>query len=418
MGTFEVYLFKSVMTLSLMYLIYWFLLRNEIYFNLNRLFLVFSIIASLVLPFFNLPVNHIPSPTLINFVEPILNNEYLARSNAVEIDKHLNLLWILYLGGVAFFIIRFLSGLARIHFLYSRFPKYDFHGFKAIVMNSDQSPFTFFHFLFISRADYYSEEINEMIIHEKAHKDYHHSIDLLLLEILTIIQWFNPFLWLLRRSLTSEHEFFADNKVIVEGFDKADYQKLLFGRSLGVNYINVTNSFNYSLLKKRFKMMTIEKSYPLTKIKYFLSLPMLLLTIVLAVVNLNSYGQNNLLSEVDVLPKYNGGNLDQVRKFFAQNLKYPASAAENGITGIVNVQLTINENGKVTEVNIVSEGKNLQKEVIVVGYSSVKSGSGSHSVLETEIVRVAKLLTDFEPAQKDGKKVKTDLTFPFKFILN
>ena len=82
------------------------------------------------------------------------------------------------------------------------------------------------------------------------------------------------------KPLKSEHEFIADNKVLKEGFDKFKYQKLLFEKSLGITNLNLTNNFNYSLLKKRLKMMT-KKSNSIVKIKYLLSMPTVLLIMIL-----------------------------------------------------------------------------------------------------------------------------------------
>jgi hypothetical protein len=314
-----------------------------------------------------------------------------------------------------------LSSLARIHFLYYRFPKYKFNGFKAVVLDNDQSPFTFFNILFISRIDFESGKIDEMIVHEKAHKDEFHTFDVLLLEIITIFQWFNPFVWMFRRALKSEHEFIADSRVLNEGFDKVRYQKMLFERSLGIPSFNLTNNFNYSLLKKRLKMMTTVKSNSLKKIKYLLSMPVMLLTVMLMAVNFNSYGQkDNVYTKVDVEANYKNGGFNGVREFVKQNLTYPKSI---NISAKIIVQFIVDEEGKVTDADVVrcSILDNSNENVLIKDYDPKANPEINSKVvteLKVEALRVIKLLNGFTPAQKDGKIVKEQFVIPIIFFLD
>ncbi len=136
-------------------------------------------------------------------LEPLVVNVNYIPTKALTTYNTLNILTIIYIGGATYFCLRFLSNIARIYFLYFRFPKYKFNEFKAVILDNDQAPFTFFNLLFISRSDYESGNTDEIIVHEKAHRDEYHSFDIILLEIMTIIQWFNPFVWLFRLSLKS-----------------------------------------------------------------------------------------------------------------------------------------------------------------------------------------------------------------------
>ncbi len=419
MDVFELYLLKSVIGLSSLYTFYWFMMRNETYYSWNRMFLLFSLIISFVLPMFNFTIQSISSETITNLIEPVVVGKYLPASNPLKTNT-LSILSIIYISGAVFFSLRLLLNFAKILFLYQRFPRCKYFGFNAVVLNGDQSPFTFFNILFISQVDYESGKIDEMIVHERAHKEEYHSIDILLLEIMTIIQWFNPFIWLFRLALKSEHEFIADSKVLNEGFDNVKYQKLLFEKSLGIASLDLTNAFNYSLLKKRLKMMTAKKSSSLVKIKYLLSMPLLLLTIMLLTTNINSYGQEDkVYTDVDVMAKYK--NEDEFRNFIAKNLRYPESAAKNNIMGTIYVQFDVEKNGKVSNVQIVRTDvkKGNVDEVVVVAKSNENSKIDSKSIsdLEAEAIRAVKLLEDFTPALKDGKNVKSQLTIPIVFVL-
>jgi hypothetical protein len=429
MVTFQMYLLKSALALSLLYSFYWFFLRNETYYSWNRFFLLVSLIVSFLFPVFSFSIQSIPSGTYTNLLDPVVVvSGYLNTIKSSNSVETLSILSIIYISGAVFFCLRFLSSLARIHFLYTRFPKYTFNGFKAVVLDNDQSPFTFFNILFISRIDFERGKIDEMIVHEKAHKDEFHTFDILLLEAMTILQWFNPFIWLFRHALKSEHEFIADNKVMKEGFDKVKYQKLLFERSLGITSFSLTNNFNYSLLKKRLKMMTINKSSSKIKIKYLVSMPILLFAIVLMALNFNSFGQTDkVYTDVDVMAKYQNGSMEGIAKFIQQNITYPNSARENNISARVYVQFVVDENGKVANVEIVrkdildnSGNEIVLNEIVVKGYESgtkPKVDPKSVTDIEAESIRVIKLLEGFTPAKKDGENVKTQFVFPINFIL-
>jgi hypothetical protein len=424
METFEIYLLKSMIALSLLYCFYWFVLRNETYYSWNRFFLLASLIVSFLFPMFSFTIQSISSGSFINLPDPVIISGYLTPVKpSGSIDTTLSILSIIYISGAVFFSLRFFSSLAKIHYLYFRFPKYKFNGFKAVVLDNDQTPFTFFNILFISRIDFEGGKIDEMIVHEKAHKDEYHTFDILLLEAMTIIQWFNPFIWMFRHALKSEHEFIADNKVLLEGFDKVKYQKLLFERSLGITSFSLTNNFNYSLLKKRLKMMTINKSGSLIRIKYILSMPVLLFAMLLMSTNFSSYGQaSDICTNADIMAKYKGGGMDEVARFVMKNITYPASAQKNNISAKIYVQFVVDEKGNVANVAIVRSDimDNLGKEIVVVGYKSgenPKIDPKSVADLEAEALRVIKLLDGFTPAQKDGKSVKTQYTYPISFVL-
>lgn len=420
MEAFELYLLKSASLLSMLYIAYWFTIRNGSYYSWNRAFLLISLVSSFLFPMLNFLPQNIASNTYSFILDPLVVNTNLVPTRSLNTTNTLNILTIIYIAGAAFFFLQFLSNIARIYFLYFRFPKYKFNEFKAVILDNNQAPFTFFNLLFISRSDYESGNTNEIIVHEKAHRDEYHSFDIILLEIMTIIQWFNPFVWLFKFSLKSEHEFIADNKVLKEGFDKLKYQKLLFEKTLGIASLSLANNFNYSLLKKRLKMMTRKKSNSVAKIKYILSMPTMLLIMIVFAVNLNSFGQkDNVYTEVDVMAEYKDGGIWGMRKFVQENIMYPKSATKNNISAKIYVQFVINEKGNVTniEINRSNIRNNEIDEIIVTSMfkKSSKTTSESLTALEAEAIRLIKLLKDFTPAQKDGKNVKSQFTFPINF---
>jgi len=419
MEAFEIYLLKSVSLLSMLYITYWLMIRNGSYYSWNRAFLLLSLMISFLFPILNFLPQNIESNSYNFILEPLVVNPNFIPARSLNIFNTLSILTIIYIGGATYFCLRFISNIVRIYFLYFRFPKYKFNDFKAVILDSNQATFTFFNLLFISRSDFEKGNVDEIIVHEKAHRDQYHSIDIILLEIMTIFQWFNPFVWLFRLALKSEHEFIADNKVLKKGFDKIKYQKLLFEKALGITNLNLTNNFNYSLLKKRIKVMASKKSNSVIKIKYLLSVPTMLLIMILFAVNLNSYGQDETYSEVDVMAEYRDGGIAGMRKFVQQNIFYPKSALKDNISAIIYVQFDIDEKGNVTNVKINRSGirNNEIEEVVVTSMAKKNAETTSKSlvVLEAEAIRLISSLKGFIPAQKDGKNVKSQFTFPISF---
>lgn len=423
MEAFELYLLKSTVALSFLFVFYWLVLRKETFHSLNRIFLLGTLLISGLCPLISFSLQNISTGTFYTLIDPIVVQAQAMANPVSKIAPSLSILSIIYISGAVFFSLRFLSNLVRIQYLYSRFPREKYKGFKAVIMDGDQSAFTFFNILFISRIDFENGKSSEMIVHEQAHRDEYHSIDIILLEIITILQWFNPFIWLFRVALKSEHEFFADSKVLQEGFEKLSYQKLLFEKSLGITSFQLSNAFNYSLLKKRLKMMSINKSNSRLRIKYLMSVPVVFLTILLLAINYNSFAQDDkIYDEVDIMATFQGGGISGVRKYIAENISYPESARKNKVEAKIFVQFVVDEKGEVTDVHAVRSDiiDNVSKEVVVVGYSPTDNpevNSGSVADLEAEAVRVIKSLNGFTPGQKDGKNVKTQWTFPIQFVL-
>lgn len=150
-------------------------------------------------------------------------------------------------------------------------------------------------------------------------------------------------------------------------------------------------------------------------------MPTMLLIMILFALNLNSYGQKNeTYSEVDVMAEYKDGGITGMRRFVAQNVMYPQVAFDNNISAKIYVQFNIDKKGNVTNVQINrSNIKNNEIDEVVVANSlsrkKTKTTSGSLADLEAEAIRVITLLKGFTPAQKDGKNVKLQFTFPINF---
>ncbi len=426
----ETYLIKSAIAIAILYSSYWLLLRNETYFKLNRVYLILSIAISMLAPLLKFNIFERTGSTLSTILQPIVvTTKGVIASN----NNSLSILSIIYISGVVLFTLKLIKKNYRIYYLYARFPKVQYNGFRTVLVDSNISPFTFFSVLFLSRSDFESGNITEMVIHEKAHKEQLHSLDVMLLEIVTIIQWFNPFVWLIRMAIKLEHEFLADSKVLEKGYDKVAYQTLLFEKSLGVIGLGVTNNFNYSLLKTRLKMMTIKKSGSKAIAKYLLSLPLILSMCLVLSTNINAIAQEEeVFTVVEKMPQY-GNSPEDLRMFIAKSMKYPISAAELGVQGRIYIQFVVTDLGKVKDVKVIkvtAPQKATNEELTVtaqkmegkVEFKEYKPGTNpkidqAYKDLENEAIRVIKALGDFTPGEQGGKKVNVQYTLPITFML-
>ena len=134
--------------------------------------------------------------------------------------------------------------------------------------------FSFFSFVFVnpSTSDI---EMKEILNHESGHIQKRHWFDLLLVELLRILQWFNPFAWVYAHLVRQNHEYLADEMALQRTSNPAIYRAALLNQMLGVPVISLANSFSYSLNKKRFKMMKKKIDSPFRKLKILVVLPLM-----------------------------------------------------------------------------------------------------------------------------------------------
>jgi hypothetical protein len=411
----ETYLIQSGLALTSFYLIYWLLIRHRQNFGLNRFYILLSIIFAGILPLLEIPFDWTHQPQLGQALEPIIISGIGNETFSMTTNSSYSIFSIVYIIGLMVFTFRTITGLATLSFYYWRYPRVKHHDFTAVILPGQKAPFTFFNLLFICQADLNKGQINELIVHEKVHRDHYHSVDLILMEVFASIHWFNPIIWLFKKDLKSEHEFMADEQVIDQGFDKSRYQSLLLKTNEGMA-LYLANNFNYSILKKRLAMMTKQKSNR-KSMNYLTVFPVMLLTASILFFNFQINGQNTTIP--DVFPEYKTGNKDMY-VLFQKNIKYPIEARKSHTEGTVYVSFTVSDEGTIQEISASKAKYNLMEEIVVVAYKDGKDKVGEQdlSILEEECERLAKLLGDFNPGTKDGKAISTKLTIPVTFKLS
>jgi len=145
---------------------------------------------------------------------------------------------------------------------------------KIYQVDENIIPFSFGNSIFINSNLHSQAELKEIISHEFVHVKQLHSFDIIWGELLCLLNWYNPFAWMLKRAIRRNLEFIADNKVLQNGIARKDYQYLLL-KVMGNNQYGITNQFNYSSLKKRIAMMNKLNTTKVHLVKFLFILPIL-----------------------------------------------------------------------------------------------------------------------------------------------
>jgi TonB family protein len=268
------YLIKSGIALSVFYLLYWLLMRKSTHFGLNRLTLATSLIASLILPLIKIDL----TPEVVAANIPVMSMDL---STMVQIVSKPEPFWgireivlLIYFTGLAITLFRLIYQSFYIHVI-SKMSRTITKGKHTIVLvEKDITPFAYFSKIFIPASKMEETSFESILAHEKSHLTQYHFLDLFLIEVVTIIQWFNPIIWLYERSLKEVHEYMADEEVLKQGVSKGNYQALLVNQALGGPVFTISHQFNQSLILKRIIMMTKMKTPKLAKIKVLLFIPL------------------------------------------------------------------------------------------------------------------------------------------------
>lgn len=199
-------------------------------------------------------------------------------------------IWIIYIIGVGVMTLLFIIKLARLAIVIIRSPRKKMPGYTAVFTGKEHGSYSFFNYAFFPNENVSAE----IVRHEMSHIAHHHSADILFVELMMILQWFNPFIYLYNRELQSLHEYMADRDVVATGIDKQNYMMLILQQCTAVDFSNMSNNFSFILTKKRLKMITQNKKAKGVVIKALLTLPLFAL---LLFANCQTNGQNKTSAE-------------------------------------------------------------------------------------------------------------------------
>ena len=288
MGALLLYILKSTICLILFYLGFKALLSNDTFFRFNRWVLLVGIATCMLLPAIKIQTSE---PLLIQ--QPIIHLEkmiageetvvtYLSDNNpevnmipVVTPAKMIDwgqIIALLYWSGFIFCLMTTLLSFRKMFVLIRSGRKLQQGRYTLILVPSCVSPFSWGRYIILSEEDY-EKHPDEILTHEMMHLKSHHSIDLLFMECILWLHWFNPAIWLLKRELKDIHEYQADKGVLTQGVDATKYQLLLVKKAVGSSLYTLANSFNHSKIKKRITMMLKGKSNNWARLKLLLLVP-------------------------------------------------------------------------------------------------------------------------------------------------
>jgi len=269
------YLLKASAVIALFFVCYKLFLQRETFFNHNRWFLITGLVLACIIPFIIIPiyVEYTPTPIQINTLSTVTEATFTPETPF----DYMQLLSGVYMVGVIILFVKLIIDLISLHKLMRSGTQTIQGKFTHIETTKNHPPFSFFKWIVYNPTQFKTQELQDIITHEKAHASHFHSIDIMLSQLVTILFWFNPIIWFYKKSIAQNLEFIADEKAQQHVTSTKDYQLLLLKTNASQLQSSITTNFYTSLIKKRIVMLQKSKSNPKNIYKYALILPILAL---------------------------------------------------------------------------------------------------------------------------------------------
>lgn len=413
---------KVSVFITAFYIVYSLFLCKDTTYSRNRAFIILSLITAFIFPLINL---HTSKPLDIQQFGKMLSEVFVTadalpakNDSLLSISGILQHSYSIYLIITLIFILKVLVDLGNLFFLILRHRS---EGSRIIRFNGfSTSGFSAMGHIFINTR-LSPEDAGDIIRHEQNHLKQNHFIDIIFVEVVKAIQWFNPAVYLFNRSLRAIHEYQADQDCLSSGVPITNYQNLLLSQIFKSKAFSLSNSFsNPSLVKKRMLMMTKKRTAAIANIKLLVVIP--IASIVFLAVS--AYREIPAITEqkepvtldygtlppppppppaeeyvpfvvVEQMPMFPGGDV-ALLKFIGENTIYPESAKKQNKQGKVIVRFCITPKGNVTMASIIK---------------------GVTPELDEEAIRVVNTLPAFRPGQQNGKNVPVWYMVPIAFTL-
>jgi len=445
------YIIKAAFYIAAFYLVYSLFLSRDTQYARNRTFILVSVAASLVLPSITIQTgNPVNFPLFGRTLNEVLITVDRSRTGRIMTGLSIyQVLLLLYVIGVVLTALKMIfefRGLLKI------IAKSKSKGNRLITLSGLRTTaFTAFGHIFINDS-LPPEVAGEVMRHEQNHLDKNHFFDIILMQFIKALQWFNPFIYMFDKALREVHEYQADEKCINTGTPVSSYQRLLLNQVLETRLFSISNSFsNPTLVKKRMIMMTKERSGLLANLKILMVLPVVAV-VMLAFSSCGEKAKTNGSKKteiqstgtsaqpadsvnkaktgeavpagdvapppppppppppvskadtanapfvmVDVMPEFPGGD-QGLMALVAKNTRYPEEAKKNGITGKVIVRFAVETDGSIDKIAILK---------------------GVDPLLDAEAIRVVGTLPRFKaPGLIKGKPVAVWYMLPINYKLN
>lgn len=447
MGEFFIYAVKCGFCLIAFYLFYKLCLSRDTFHAFNRKAILLLMGLALVVPLIHVTLHpgSPVSPMILNVDSLAATVQPVSAGPAPGLSP-IQWLFAIYLSGIILFAVSFIGSLFRLRTLLDSGRRVKGEGKeKIIVIDRDIAPFSWFYYIVLSREDY-EQNAREILAHERAHLSLHHSADIAWCNLMIVFQWYNPAAWLLRRELQNVHEYEADEAVLRKGVDARSYQLLLIRKAVGNERFMMANNLNHSSLKKRITMMKMQKSNSWNRAKLLLALPLTAVAVVaFANEKVESMGeqiardseelvavsqqrvadmmapqvkktvkkakadttkitqtliveqQKTQLGDWVEMAHFPGGT-DKLIDYLSANIKYPATAEKDNVSGRVIVTFRVEKDGTLSDAKVVK---------------------GIREDLDNEALRIVGNMPKWVPGKdKEGHAVVSVYSLPITFAFH
>lgn len=258
------YIIKSTACLLIFYGFFHFYLRPYKILIFNRYFLISSLILSLIIPLIIIPVktDYTVTNNLDKLIIPVGKTLQIGAINEISVHQssYQNIIPVLYIIISSVLLIRYLVNIFIIIRKTHLCKKIENTNTTLILVEEKTLPYSFFKYIFVNKSDFENGRINkELLLHEETHCLQYHSFDIILLELIHVFFWFNPTIWLFKKSILLNHEYTADNYVIADNAT-SEYQQILLNLVIQNNANTLVSHIKNSFIKNRLIMMTSNES--------------------------------------------------------------------------------------------------------------------------------------------------------------
>ncbi|WP_339887503.1 M56 family metallopeptidase [uncultured Flavobacterium sp.] len=411
MNDFLIYSLQTIVLQLLFLLVFELFFKKETFFKANRFYLLGSTVLSLLIPLIKIPIEgNVQQHYFFQLKEIVLTNNDLVENQFTNIS-FLTSLNFIYGIGFLLFLTFFIVKLVKILKVKQQATIEVLEKAKVYRIENSNQAFSFLNYIFIGKEN---QNLSAIIKHEKVHQKQLHSLDLLFLEILKIVFWFNPIIYIYQKRIVEIHEFEADSNSVSE--NKSSYYETLICQIFEVNSISLTNNFyNQSLIKKRLVMLQKSKSKKAGMIKYLVVVPMTVVSLMLFSTTAIAQEKNSKtvketneipFAVIDEIPQFEGCStnkgkeakecfMNAMNEHIRTNFQYPKVALDKNNEGRVVVVFIIDTNGNVSIDKVL--------------------GTENGKLLDEEAIRIIKLLPKFKPGMYKGKAVKVSYAQPIMF---
>lgn len=401
------YIIKSALTLALLYTCIMPLLEKETFHRLNRIIVLGCLLLSFIIPLIHFTDGTNQTIDMVRQAVQLPEIQIDGNANKQSVWSLTDILICIYtLGGVAMLSLTAIQTMSLMLRLRRCEHITDNKGNVIVLTDYATSPFCLFHYIVMSHDDFANNRCF-VLTHEQEHIRLRHYIDLIILQFATIIQWFNPFVWLIGKNLKAIHEFEVDEAVLNKGIDATQYQKFLVVKAVGNRLQPFANNLNKESLKRRIIMMNQKRSNRWMMLKALLVIPVATLAVSVFANGTNASEtpkephpqkttQTKIHDAVEEMPEFNGGQLAMM-EFLMNNMKYPQAAVKAKQQGKAIVGFVVRKDGTVSDVHITK--------------------SAGHAVLDEEAIRVVKAMPAWKPGKQKGEPVNVKYSVPITFKL-